>query len=152
MHIQQICCIFAIQIAVNQTHNRGFTLKTITKMITVDFQNSHLQYQEFSNISEEINLMDIYLDKSEFVSKVEELEKAVQKDLPTWKDEYGIEQNEVTRIISYYCYGFNGVGKKLVTNLKSFLYEYDIVATKKKDSNNQKVFSILSQLEKMITQ
>lgn len=121
-------------------------------MITVEFQNSHLQFQEFSNISEEINLMDIYLDKSEFVSKVKELEKAVQKDFPTWKDEFGLEQNEVTRIISHYFYGFNGAGKRLVTNLKSFLYEYDIVATKKKNSNNPKAFSILSQLEKMISQ
>lgn len=119
-------------------------------MITVDLQNSHVQNHDFSNFSESIDFMELYLDKSEFVSKVKKLEKAVQKDLPTWKDEYGFEQNEVTRITSCYFYGFNGVGKKLVTNLKSFLYEYDIVATKKKDSNNQKAFSILSQLEKMI--
>ena len=121
-------------------------------MITVDFQNSHLQYQEFSDITEEIDFMEVYLEKSEFASKLKELEKAVQKDFPTWKDEFGFEQNEVTRMTSCYFYGFNGAGKKLVTNLKSFLYEYDIVATKKKDSNNQKAFSILRQLEKMITQ
>lgn len=121
-------------------------------MITVEFQNSHLQYQKFSNFSEAIDFMELYLDKSEFVSKVKELEKAVQKDLPTWKDEYGFEENEVTRITSCYFYGFNGVGKTLFANLKSFLYEYDIVATKKKDSNNEKVFSILNQLEKMIIQ
>lgn len=121
-------------------------------MITVDFQNSHLQYQEFSNITEEIEFMEVYLEKSDFVRKVDELEKAVQKDFPTWRDEFGFEQNEVTRITSYFFHGFNGAGKRLVTNLKSLLYEYDIVATKKKDSNNQKAFSILSQLEKMITQ
>ena len=121
-------------------------------MITVDFQNSHLQFQEFSNITEEIDFMEVYLVKSDFARKVEELEKAVQKDFPTWKDEYGFEQNEVTRITSRFFHGFNGAGKRLVTNLKSFLYEYDIVATKKKDSNNQKAFSILRQLEKMITQ
>ena len=48
-----------------------------------------------------------------------------------WKDEFGFEQNEVTRITSYFDYGFNGgAGKKLVTNLKSFLYEYDIANNK----------------------
>lgn len=121
-------------------------------MITIDFQNSHLQYQKFSDISEEIDFMGEYLDKSEFVSKVKELEKAVRKDFPTWKDEFGFEQNEVTRITSYFDYGFNGAGIRLVTNLKSFLYEYDMVATMSKDSNNKKAFSILRQLEKMITQ
>lgn len=121
-------------------------------MITIDFQNSHLQFQEFSNIAEEIDFMELYLEKSDFARKVKELEKAVQKDFPTWKDEFGLEQNEVTRITSHYFYGFNGAGKRLVTNLKSFLYEYDMVATNSKDSNNEKAFSILSQLEKMITQ
>lgn len=121
-------------------------------MITVDFQNSHLQYQEFSNITEEIDFMEVYLEKSEFASKVKELEKAVQNDFPIWKDEFGFEQNEVTQITSYFFHGFNGAGKRLVANLKSFLYEYDVVATKKKDSNNEKAFSILCQLEKMIIQ
>lgn len=130
----------------------GSHYKRLQKMITVEFQNCHLQSQEFSNITEEIDFMELYLEKSDFARKVKELEKAVQNDFPIWKDEFGFEQNEVARITSYFDHGFNGKGKKLVANLKSFLYEYDMVATRSKDSNNEKVFSILSQLEKMITQ
>ena len=49
-------------------------------MITVDFQNSHLQFQKFSNITEEIYFIEEYLEKSDFARKVDELEKAVQKE------------------------------------------------------------------------
>lgn len=114
-------------------------------------QISHIQAIKFSSITEEIDYFEMYFSKSKFVTLLKSLEKNIKSDLPTWKDEYGMEQNEVSRILSAYSYGFNGAGRGLVNVLKSFLSEYDIIANKGVDSNNPVAFKILSRLEKMIS-